>query len=157
VPPISSRSREIGVVPGFIVDEIVRTFEEAMRKYSPTDPVAFGTEFLGAWDEAIVHIAPSVKDPGFKGERECRIVKTLHADELSQLKFIQKSTMMTRHLPIKPPAGNAFTPYRLPIAEVIVGPCRHPHVSKITVDTLLRQKGYPADLVSISKIPYQTT
>ncbi len=140
-----------------IVDEIVRTFEEAMRKYSPTAPVAFGTEFLGAWDEAIVHIAPSVKDPGFKGERECRIVKTLHADELSQLKFIQKSTMMTRHLPIKPPAGNAFTPYRLPIAEVIVGPCRHPHVSKITVDTLLRQKGYPADLVSISKIPYQST
>jgi hypothetical protein len=112
---------------------------------------------LHRWDEAIVHIAPSVKDPAFKGERECRIVKTLHADELSQLKFIQKSTMMTRHLPIKPPAGNAFTPYRLPIAEVIVGPCRHPHVSKITVDTLLRQKGYPADLVSISKIPYQTT
>jgi hypothetical protein len=140
-----------------IVDEMVRFFDEAIRKYAPADPVAFGTEFLGACDEAIVHVAPSVKDPGFKGERECRIVKTFHIDELSQLKFIQKSTMMTRHLPIKPPAGNAFTPYRLPIAEVIVGPCRHPQVSRISVDTLLRQKGYPSGLVSISKIPYQST
>jgi Protein of unknown function (DUF2971) len=140
-----------------IVDAMVTFFEEAMTKYAPTDPVTFGKEFLGVWDDAIVMVAPSVKDPGFRGERECRVVKTLHDDELSQLKFIQKSTMMTRHLPIKPPAGNSFTPYRLPIAEVIVGPCRHPHVSRISVDTLLRQKGYPTGMVSISKIPYQST
>jgi hypothetical protein len=140
-----------------VVDAMVGFFEEAVTKYAPTDPLAFGKEFLAAWDEAIVMVAPLVKDPGFKNEREYRIVKSFHTDELSQLKFIQKATMMSRHLPLKPPAGKVFDPYQLPIREVIVGPCRHPHVSRISVDALLRQKGYPGGMVSTSKIPYQST
>jgi hypothetical protein len=140
-----------------VVDAMMGFFLEGVQKYAPTDLMAFGKEFLGLWDEAIVIVAPLIKDPGFKKEQECRIVKGFFLDELSQLKFLQKATMMSRHLPLQPPTGNIYNPYRLPIAEVIVGPCRHPHVSRITVDTLLRQKGYPTGLVSISKIPFQST
>jgi hypothetical protein len=139
------------------VDAMVDFFLEAVGKYAPADLRAFGKEFLDAWDAAIIMVAPLIKDAGFKKEQECRIVKGFCIDELAQLKFIQKATLMSRHLPLQPPAGNAFAPYRLPIDEVMVGPCRHPQIRRTTVDTLLRQKGYPSGLVSISKIPFQST
>jgi hypothetical protein len=139
------------------VDAMVGFFLEAVAKHAPVDLVAFGEEFLTAWDAAIVLVAPLIKDPAFAKEQECRIVKRFQGADLGNLKFLQKATMMSRHLPLQPPAGNAFTPYRLPIDEVMIGPCRHPEISRTTVDTLLQQKEYPSGLVSISKVPYQAT
>jgi Protein of unknown function (DUF2971) len=140
-----------------VVDAMLEFFAEAVQKYAPTDPMGFGEEFLGAWDAAIVVVAPVIKDHGFKKERECRLVKAFSLNEIPQLKFLQKATMMSRHLPLRPPSGNSLTPYRLPITEVIVGPCRHPHVSRISLATMLLQKGYPVRMVSMSKIPFQST
>jgi hypothetical protein len=139
------------------VDAMVDYFVEGLEKYAPGDLKVFVEEFLDNWDTAIVAIAALVKDPGFIKEQECRIIKQFRSHELHKLKFLQKGTMMSRHLPLQPPAGNAFKPYRLPIAEVMVGPSRHPQISRTTVDILLQQKGYPSGLVSISKIPYQST
>jgi hypothetical protein len=139
------------------VDAMIQFFEEGVKKYAPTNLVTFGEEFFGAWDSAIVLLAPLIKNRAFKDEEECRIVKTCFPADTKELKFIQKATMMSRHLPLQPPAGNAFDPYRLPIDEVMVGPCRHPQISQMTVDELLQQKGYPTGMVSISKIPYQST
>jgi hypothetical protein len=141
----------------WVVDAMVDFFLGAVAKHAPVDMIAFGKEFLYAWDAAIVSVAPLIKDAGFGKEQECRIVKGFQFPDLAKLRFLQKSTMMSRHLPLQPPAGNAFTPYRLPIDEVMVGPCRHPQISRTTVNTLLQQKGYPDGLVSISKIPFQST
>ncbi len=139
------------------VEAMVEFFLDAVKKYVPADLTKFGKEFFEAWDPAITMVAPLVKDPGFRKERECRIVKGFQLDELEKLKFLQKGTMMSRHLPLQPSRGSATTPYRLPIAEAMVGPCRHPQISRTSVDTILRQKGYPTGLVSISKIPFQST
>jgi hypothetical protein len=139
-------------------EKALEFFLEGIKKSSPSDTTQWRREFLEAWDEAIVMVAPLVKDTAFANERECRIVKLYAADDLPNLRFIQKTSLMSRHLPIKPGTFPLQTEtYRLPIAEVMVGPCRHPEISRTSVDTLLRKKGYSSPLVSISKVPFQMT
>jgi hypothetical protein len=140
-----------------VATEMVRFCKEGVRKFAPSDLIQFGQEFLDAWEKQIVMIAPMVKNPGFFKEKEYRIIKGFAATDLEGLRFIQKNTMMSRHLPLQPPGRTPTMPYRLPIAEIIVGPSRHPQISRMSVDTLLRQKGYPKGMVSISKIPFQIT
>ncbi len=137
--------------------EMVRFFKEAVQKYRPTDLVQFGQDFLEAWEKQIVMIAPMVKDPGFFKEKEYRIAKGYTASDLESLQFKQRVTMMSRHLPLQPQGWVRSEPYRLPISEIMVGPCRHPEISRTSVGTLLQQKRYPPDRLSISKIPFQIT
>ncbi|MFZ0799092.1 MAG: DUF2971 domain-containing protein [Terriglobales bacterium] len=136
-------------------EKALEFFLEGIRKFSPSDIIQWGREFLEAWNGAITMVAPLVKDPGFANEHECRIVKGFVQDDLTSLKFIQKSSLMSRHLPIQPGPRSATKTYQLPIAEVMVGPCRHREISRTSVDTLLRKKGYSSILVSISKVPFQ--
>lgn len=136
---------------------MVELFIDGLRKCALADVIEFGEQFLTEWEKAITLVAPVVKNPAFSKERECRIVKGLMPDDLQTLKFIQKGSMMSRHLPLRPPGRNPANPYRLPIAEIMVGPCRHPQISRTSLDTLLRQKGFPSSLVSISMIPFQNT
>ena len=135
----------------------VQFFIDGFKKYAPADTAKWAEEFLEAWDRAITMVAPLIKDRAFAKERECRIVKGFSLDEMGELKFIQKTSLISRHLPLRPGMGATTNPYLLPIVEVMVGPCRRPEVSRTSVDTLLRQKGYLTDLVSISKIPFQIT
>jgi hypothetical protein len=138
-------------------DAMISFFLEAAGKHRPPDLVSFGKEFLEAWEAAITMVAPLIKDPAFVKERECRITKGFVGGDLEKLKFIQKEGLMSRHLPLQPSSDRSKDSYRLPICEVMIGPCRHPQISRISVDTLLRQKGYPGGLVSISQIPFQKT
>jgi hypothetical protein len=138
-------------------ESMVKFFFEGLRKYSPADPADWTKEFFEVWEKTITMVAPMTKDSAFANERECRIIRGFVADDFPSLKFFQKATMISRHIPLRPPAAGASSPYRLPIAEIIVGPCRHPQISRTSVDTLLRQKGYPTSLVTISKIPFQVT
>ena len=130
---------------------------DGLRKYAPPEPERWGAEFLEAWEKAITLVAPLIKDPAFSNENECRITKGFASNDLEGIRFVQKGSMMSRHLPLQPLGRTPTMPYRLPIAEIIVGPSRHPQTSRTSVDTLLRQKGYPTGLVSISKIPFQVT
>jgi hypothetical protein len=136
-------------------DATVRFFLDGLSGRPVQEKAIWTSEFLAAWDSAITLVAPIIKHPGFYKERECRIIKSFLADDLAQLRFIQKGTLMSRHLPLRPSRDPGSDTYILPIAEVMVGPCRHPEITRTSVDTLLRQKGYEAGLVSISKIPFQ--
>jgi len=98
-----------------------------------------------------------VKDAAFRHENEYRIVHELQGHEMGQLRFKQRATLMSRHLPlIFPPQSYATQSQLLPIAEVMVGPSRHKEISRVSVETLLRQKGYQVP-VTASKIPFQLT
>jgi hypothetical protein len=136
-------------------EAMVRLCTDTIGRCTPPDLTKFSQEFFVEWERAITMVAPLIKDPGFSKERECRIVKGLAAADLEMLKFIQRGSLMSRHLPLRPPGRVTADPYRLPISEVMVGPCRHPQISRTSVDTLLRQKGYAQNMVSISKIPFQ--
>jgi hypothetical protein len=45
----------------------------------------------------------------------------------------------------------------LPIAKVKAGPTRHKEITRISIDTLMRQMGYGQGHVSVSGIPFQAT
>src|SRR6202007_1793970 len=82
----------------------------------------WATEFLNAWQQLVAQLAPMVKDPGFRGENEYRVIHNLQVDELSQLQFRQKQTLMSRPLPLVYPPTNHPTPsQKLPIVGVMVG------------------------------------
>lgn len=132
-------------------------FLEGLEASEQKDPQAWAQEFLPAWDSVITQVAPLVKDAGFSSESEYRIVKSFNLDDLQHLRFLQRNNLMSRHLPLQPPSGKFDGGYKLPISRVIVGPCRFRQVSRISVDTLLRQKGYSTGLVSTSKSPFQAT
>jgi hypothetical protein len=146
---------------GYFIDEVaeatVKFFREGLQRYG-TDTVDQWTgEFLNKWDLAITHVAPLIKHAAYKSECECRLSKALMVNELQEIRFQQKNTMLTRHLPLHPQYEGQPSPYRLPISEIIVGPCRHPHVSRISVGTLLQQCGYDPNIVRVSEIPFQIT
>ncbi len=130
-------------------------FAEGISKYADQDVGAWTRSFLQRWDEIVTQAAPMIKDPGFNTEREYRLIKSYQATDLSELIFIQKTAMLARHLPLRPsPLGT--DPYRLPITEIMIGPCRYPHVSRISIGTLLQQQGYNCP-VTLTRSPYQAT
>jgi hypothetical protein len=119
---------------------------------------SWAEEFLPIWQQWIGRLAAMVKDPSFHAEDEYRLIHELQVSELPELHYRQKQSLMARHLPmIYPLHGNATQSCRLPITEIIVGPSRHKEISAVSVRTFMQQKGYPDVLVSVSKIPFQTT
>jgi hypothetical protein len=115
------------------------------------------TEFITQWDVALSYLSPLVKDPGFASENEYRVIHEFVPYDLRSAIFVQKKTMMTRHIPLSfPLGGEAWVP-RLPIEKVMVGPCRHREITRISVDTLLRKMGYGGGKVFSSVRPFQET
>jgi hypothetical protein len=119
---------------------------------------AWADEFLPEWEQWVSRLAPMMKDPSFHDEHEYRIVHQLQVSELPELRYRQKQSLMSRHLPmIYPVAGAATESRRLPVHEILVGPSRHKEISAVSVKTFMGQKGYAHVPVSVSKIPFQTT
>jgi Protein of unknown function (DUF2971) len=138
-----------------VAAKTVAFFIQGLKKYGDENITNWTANFLATWDRVITQIAPMIKDPGFDSEREYRLIKNYQLDDLEHIRFIQKSAMLSRHLPLRP-APTANDPYKLPISEIIVGPCRYPHVSRASVETLLRQCGYMFP-VTLSRSPFQAT
>ncbi len=109
--------------------------------------------FLAVWNSALTQLIPFVKDPGFATEKEVRLVHYLQESEIPDLKVLARRTLMSQHLPMR--FGASKEKPRFPIAKVIVGPGRHRQISHRSVSTLLRNNGYPSDLVVASERPFQ--
>ena len=73
-------------------------------------------------------------------------------------RYPQRQSLISRHLPLS--FGQ-----KVPLKSVMVGPCRNPNVSRVSVGTILDAKGYPVDKlvtndtnmvqVTNSKVPFQ--
>lgn len=115
--------------------------------------------FLQAWAAATTFLGPIAKHRAFGGEREWRIVRQLRPDDFPRMKYIQRESMMSRHLPLRiggPFVGSAGKKL-MPIAEIMVGPNRHKEVSRVSVGDLMRTFDYPDDKrnVTLSEVPFQ--
>jgi hypothetical protein len=111
---------------------------------------AWADEFCRYWLDRLSFYAPCIKNPSFKEEKEWRLIYYFRPDDLKSMQFRQRQSMMTRHIPLclKKP---------LPITEVLVGPCRHPRLSKIVAGDLLVSGGYdPSTDVTLTRVPYRT-
>ena len=118
-------------------------------KKAPTRD-AWAEEFCRYWFRHLAFFAACVKHPSFKDEKEWRLIYDL--DDLKRLKFRQRQSMMSRHVPL-----SLTRP--LPITGVLVGPCRHPRLSQIAVSDLVVAVGeYAPNVVKveITGVPYRT-
>jgi hypothetical protein len=97
--------------------------------------------------------AQFIKHPRFSGEREWRLVYHLQDEAISRKRYLQRSSMMTQHVPLRLMMGDDGHPC-LPVTGIIVGPSRHKEISKISVNDLMRTYGYSAR-ASLTTIPYR--
>lgn len=110
----------------------------------------WAAEFVRYWLWNLQFLAPCLKHPKFANEHEWRLVYSLRPDDAKRMKFKQRPSMMTRHVPLR-----LKTP--LPIEGIVVGPCRHPQLSRIAVGDLLKRADYDPDVVKVSltQVPYR--
>lgn len=126
-----------------------------MERYNCTDEETrdFVTQLASPLFQGYLgKFAPFVKDRAFHVEKEWRVVHRLTQPERARLQFLQRSSMMTRHIPLgfirvglpKEPAITRFGQPDfgpLPIRKIRVGPGRHQQVSKHSVEVLLDAHG----------------
>jgi hypothetical protein len=107
-------------------------------------------DLLGHLTQHMGVFASLIKHDAFIAEKEWRLLHYLRPHEGGELEFLQRSSMLSRHLPLR--IGD-----RLPIKRIIVGPCRHPNPSSIAVGDLLKKCDYDVSKIAIerSRVPYQ--
>jgi len=137
-----------------VVEATVAFYAEGVEGKNADELQIWEREFVEAWESCITHLQPLVKDPKFKEESEYRILRPYTAPDRDSVVILQKNAMMTRHIPLALPNSNAAL---LPIEKVMVGPCRHPGVTQVSVDLLLQKRGYSTGRVVLSTCPLQET
>ena len=140
-----------------VVNATLSLFDDAKTRRGAADMAAWITEFLRVWADAAAYVAPLLKHPAFQAENEWRVIRRLSQPDIPKLKYRQRSSMLSRQLPLtfEPPVAGQRP--KLPIAEIMVGPARHKASSRITVGDMLRTIGYPDGkvTVTISEVPYR--
>lgn len=98
-------------------------------------------DYATLWFGMMAEFAPCLKDPAFKREDEWRLIASYPSGApcRSKLKFKQRSSMISRHLPL----GNGSDP--LPIRRVLVGPSRHKRISRESIEIALKEWGYTSE------------
>lgn len=138
-----------------VIDFSVKFFNElsgSEKAKALNEVESWADEFCTYWLNNLAIFAACIKNPAFSSEREWRLIYYFGPNDPARMEFRQKQSMMTRHIPLdlqKP----------LPIMGVIVGPCRHPQLSKVAAADLLLANEF--DLASINirltQIPYRIT
>jgi len=136
-----------------LVDKMDKFFVDGLSKDQTSE--SWAEEFFAAWEDQISAIAPLMKHPKFRAENEWRFLHTLEAPEQRNLKYQQRGTAITRHLPLCFQAWVDSLP-RL-VTEIMVGPSRHKQMSKSSIENLLQSCGYgDAIKVTLSEIPFRS-
>jgi hypothetical protein len=136
----------------FLVEDVIANaklyFLDGAKKFADTE--RWATEFFEAFSWELDIYACMFKHPKFAGERERRIITGFREEDLPDLIFSQKKTLLARHLPIDLRLESGL----LPISRIYVGPGPAQRVSQVGAGTLLKQKGYDVPVV-ISAVPYR--
>ncbi|HWL67969.1 MAG TPA: DUF2971 domain-containing protein [Geminicoccus sp.] len=117
--------------------------------------------FATGWLGTLTSVAACLKHPKFDDEREWRIVYYARDDDLARMQFIQRRATISRHIPLAYPSdgdGDAPSGPRLPLTDVVIGPCRYLDSTRYAVADLLKARGYRLDAdaaIKTSRIPYR--
>jgi hypothetical protein len=135
----------------------VQFFRSGLLERPSTTPIRWAKGFLPIWHNVILYIAPTLKHPAFKSEKEWRLIRELKPDDISNMRFRQKGSLFSRHLPLEIAKENEKGEMKIAIREIMVGPSRHISMSQATVAEFLRKLGYLPDEINVSrsKIPFQ--
>ncbi len=142
---------------GGFIDDLLKNcisfFLDGLQKRRAPSMQQWAADFLLYWSNLAMVFAPFIKHPKFSGEREWRLVYCLDDDGIRRKKYLQRSSMMTQHVPLQLKVREDGTPC-LPLTGIVVGPSRHKEISKISVNDLLRTHGYPP-CARLTEIPYR--
>jgi hypothetical protein len=135
------------------------TFEFHSRHGNRRDESVRGAwerEFSTAWDVQLSYLSPVFKNAAFAAEREWRIIKQVSVSDFSQLKFKQRQSMISRHIPVCFGA-RTLQPPRLPLIGVRVGPSKHKAETEESARLMLMANSYDINQVEVSSspIPFQ--
>jgi hypothetical protein len=138
-----------------VLENAIKFFLDGLRKKRAPTMEEWASEFLKYWATLTIVFAPFIKHPRFVGEREWRLVYHFQDEAIPRMRYLQRSSMMTQHVPLRLKMRDGQP--RLPITGIVVGPSRHKEISKISVGDLLRTHGYsPADVpIALTAIPYR--
>ena len=110
---------------------------------------------LRYWALLVAMFEPFIKHPKFSGEREWRLVYHFQDEAIPRMRYVQRNSMMTQHVPLRLMLKDGQP--RLPITGAVIGPSRYKEASKVSVADLLRTYSYsPNDVpVRTTNIPYR--
>jgi Protein of unknown function (DUF2971) len=138
----------------FLLDDIIKWLVKVYLAAPGLDPRPPEDEWAQAcvsyWLTNVTPFAIGLKHKAFEAEQEWRLFQYSRSEDLAKYRFKQRSSFMSRHLPLR-------IPKPLPVVSVRIGPCRHPELSRIAVGDLLIKQGYSLDKVSVelSQVPYR--
>jgi hypothetical protein len=125
-----------------LAEATVKFYLEGLASDPARDAEAWAPEFLAAWDDWVYRLAPLAKASRWKAEDEYRIVHELKPAEFPAVRFVQKSTMLARYIPLDTTTWVKRRAALLPIAKIIVGPGSNFAPTQVSVRLLLDQMGY---------------
>jgi hypothetical protein len=154
--PVLHKQHEHGLLVDQIFNGTVAFYRRGLERRPGISSEQWRSAFLAAWRGMIIPFAAFMKHDAFESEHEWRIVKWYGSTDLPSLRFRQRQTLLSRHLPLSLCSPDQ-KPARLPIKSVIVGPSRHKAVTLVSVGTLLQQQGYDLNTIELkeSRVPFK--
>ena len=87
------------------MDDVLRTviqfFRDGLRNNRAPSMQEWADKFVLFWANVLVVFAPFIKHPKFSGEREWRLVYHLQDEAIPRMRYLQRSSMMTQHVPLR--------------------------------------------------------
>jgi hypothetical protein len=139
-----------------VLQAVTQFFRDGLQNNRAPTIEEWIDEFIPYWANLLMMFAPFIKHPKFCGEREWRLVYHLNDEAFPRMRYLQRSSMMTQHVPLRL-MMRGDNPC-LPLKGIVVGPSRHKEVSRISIGDLLRTHGYSMQDVRVTEtsIPYRT-
>ena len=138
-----------------VLQNLVGFFIDGIQKRRASSTEEWADEFVNYWANLLIVFAPYLKHPKFAGEREWRLVYCLQDEAIPRMRYLQRSSMMTQHVPLRLMMRGSDP--CLPLKGIVVGPSRHKEISRISAADLLRTHGYSNQHVPVitTLIPYR--
>jgi Protein of unknown function (DUF2971) len=139
-----------------VLDAVYDYFVQDVASRHQGERAECENQFFLAWGVWLNYLAPIFKNDAFRGEKEWRIVKQVQLNDLNnlrQLKFRQRQSMISRHFPLAL-GGSASLPCpHLPLSAVTIGPSRYKLISEESIRLLLITRGYDLNAVNVTSSP----
>lgn len=140
-----------------ILDTAHKHYMKGLQAGRAPNHESWANEFAQFWLWNLTFLAPALKHSAFSAEKEWRFIYNLTDNDIPQLRFKQRQTMVSRHLPQSLNDPKARGQKLLPITNIMVGPTEHQRLSQIAIGDLLKQNGYGANVtVTSTDIPFRT-
>jgi len=104
----------------------------------------------------LIYRVLSLKHPGFKEEREWRILANFHPTDPSRLRFRPGQTTVVPYIELGI-SDLGVSSAKLPIREVVHGPSAHPQLASQSLASLFEKQGFDIPAIRSSTIPLRAT